>query len=401
MAREVWITGIGLTSSLGEGLDAHWRAMAEAENPKPVVDRDFVPPFSIHPMVPLDLDKQIPKRADQRQMETWQRLGTYTAGLALEDAGIAGNLDILSHTHAVVAADGGARDEAVDTSILAGLDSAADPATYLNEHLSNDLRPTLFLAQLPNLLAGNISIVHKVTGSSRTFMGEEIAGASAVEVAWRRIRADQGDIFLVGGASQANRKDTVLNCALGGILWAGDPLSIWARQEKGGGSIFGSAGAFLVVEAREHAEARGRKPYAKLTNVMTDQSRRRPGDVTAKATRQFDTVLPEGGQPAAVLSGATGISMQTGEERALLDRLIAEGRVDTVRATGTLLGSVAGATFPAMAGLAALALSRGGFYQPADESGFEQPAANQPSRIAVTTIGIWRGEGMGLIEAVD
>ena len=37
----------------------------------------------------------------------------------------------------------------------------------------NDLRPTLFLAQLSNLLAGNISIVHGVTGSSRTFMGEE------------------------------------------------------------------------------------------------------------------------------------------------------------------------------------------------------------------------------------
>ena len=30
MSREVWITGIGLTSSLGEGLDAHWQAMAEA-----------------------------------------------------------------------------------------------------------------------------------------------------------------------------------------------------------------------------------------------------------------------------------------------------------------------------------------------------------------------------------
>ena len=30
MAREVWITGIGLTSSLGEGLDAHWQAMGVA-----------------------------------------------------------------------------------------------------------------------------------------------------------------------------------------------------------------------------------------------------------------------------------------------------------------------------------------------------------------------------------
>lgn len=401
MAREVWITGIGLTSSLGEGLDAHWQAMVEAEHPQPVVDRTFVPPYLIHPMVPLELDKQIPKRADQRQMETWQRLGVYTAGLALADAGVAGNLDILSHTHAVVAADGGARDEAVDDSILAGLDNAPDAASYLNERLSNDLRPTLFLAQLPNLLAGNISIVHKLTGSSRTFMGEEIAGVSATEVAWRRIRAGQGDIFLVGGASQADRKDTVLNCALGGILWADDPVSIWARQEKGGGSIFGSAGGFIVLEARDHAEARGAKPYARLADVRTDQTRRRPGDVIAAASRQFDAMLPEGSPPVALLSGATGVAMQTQEEKAVLDRLIAAGRIDTVRATGTLIGTAAGATFPAMAGLAALALSRGGFFRPADESGFERPAVRQPDRIAITTMGIWRGEGMGLIEAVN
>ncbi len=401
MTREVWITGIGLASSLGEGLDAHWQAMVEADHPKPVVDRTFVPPFSIHPMVPLDLDKQIPKRADQRQMETWQRLGVYTAGLALTDAGIAGNLDILGHTHVVVAADGGARDEAVDNSILAELDTQPDTAGYLNQRLSNDLRPTLFLAQLPNLLAGNISIVHKVTGSSRTFMGEEIAGVSAAEIAWRRIRAGQGDIFLVGGASQADRKDTVLNCALGGILWAGDPTSVWARQAQGGGAVFGSAGAFIVLEAREHAEARGRKPYARLTDIRTDQTRRRAGDVTVAATRQFDAMLPAGSPTVALLSGATGVAAQTQEERAVLDRLIAEGRVDSVRAMGTLLGTVAGATFPAMAGLAALALSRGRYFPPADDSGFERPAPRQPDRIAITTMGIWRGEGMGLIEAIN
>src|SRR3712207_8516744 len=43
------------------------------------------------------------------------------------------------------------------------------------------LRPTLFLAQLSNLLAGNISIVHGVAGSSRTFMGEESAAARSEE----------------------------------------------------------------------------------------------------------------------------------------------------------------------------------------------------------------------------
>ena len=47
---------------------------------------------------------------------------------------------------------------------------------FLNERLMSDLRPTLFLAQLSNLLAGNIAIVHGVSGTSRTFMGEEVAG---------------------------------------------------------------------------------------------------------------------------------------------------------------------------------------------------------------------------------
>src|SRR5690606_40064028 len=50
---------------------------------------------------------------------------------------------------------------------------------YLNERLMSDLRPTLFLAQLSNLLAGNIAIVHGVTGCSRTFMGEEASGVDA------------------------------------------------------------------------------------------------------------------------------------------------------------------------------------------------------------------------------
>ena len=262
MTREVWITGIGLVSSLGEGVDAHWQAMAETDPPRPVVDMTSFAPFPVHPLVKLDFDKQIPKRGDQRQMENWQRVGTYTAGLALDDAGIAGNAEILSRTNMVVAAAGGERDLAVDATILEGIGAAAAPDEFINERLSNDLRPTLFLAQLPNLVAGNIAIVHKVTGSSRTFMGEELASVSAVEIAARRIRAGQGDIFLAGGALIAERKDVLLVVAGAGWAWTGAPISVWAMPDRGGGLVLGSVGAFLVLEAREHAEARGKKPYA-------------------------------------------------------------------------------------------------------------------------------------------
>jgi 3-oxoacyl-[acyl-carrier-protein] synthase II len=165
--------------------------------------------------------------------------------------------------------------------------------------------------------------------------------------------------------------------------------------------MLGSVGAFLVLEAREHAEARGRKPYARLLGVESDQSRRRPGDVAAKLSRQLDDLLPEGGEPAAVISTATGVLPATAEERDLLAGLIKAGRVTTVRDVGSMLGAAPSATFPAAVGLAALALSKGGFYRPFDATGFEQPAATPPKRIAITTAGMWRGEGSGLVAAVD
>jgi 3-oxoacyl-[acyl-carrier-protein] synthase II len=402
MSREVWITGIGLTSSLGEGLDAHWRAMAEAEHPKPVINTALCAPYPVHPMVPLDFDKQIPKRSDQRQMENWQRVGVYTAGLALADAGIAGDADVLSRTHMVVGASGGERDYAVDSAILAEVGKAASPEEFLNDRLSNDLRPTLFLAQLPNLLAGNISIVHKVTGSSRTLLGEESAGISAVEVAERRIRAGQGDIFLVGSAVVAERKDSIMILAGGGWGWKGDPVPVWARPEKGGGSINGSVGAFLVIEAREHAEARGRQPYARLGPVFSDRSLRRPGEAAANAARQFAAISEAAHHhPLAVITGASGVAAPTREERDFLSGLMEKGEVSTVRAASNMLGTAIDANFASGVALAALALSRKGFYKPTDDTGFEKPVATVPEAIAVMTWGVWRGEGMGLVEAVS
>ena len=84
--REAWITGIGIVSCLGEGADAHWQGLAER---RIKVDAETFAPYLVHPLAPLDLDKQIPKKGDQRQMEPWQRIGTYAAGLALADADVA------------------------------------------------------------------------------------------------------------------------------------------------------------------------------------------------------------------------------------------------------------------------------------------------------------------------
>src|SRR3954469_7310742 len=132
------------------------------------------------------------------------------------------------------AAGGGERAEPVDAAILSGLPQAEQRETFINERLMSDLRPTLFLAQLSNLLAGNISIVHGVTGSSRTFMGEEAAGVDAVRIALARIEAGQSDIVLVGGAHNGERKDLLLLYEFGGFNLKQEFAPVWERAAPGG-----------------------------------------------------------------------------------------------------------------------------------------------------------------------
>ena len=73
---------------MGEGVEAHTEVLSGARPPQPALDETTFAPYPVHPLPPLQLGKQIPKNSDQRQMEGWQKIGVYAAGLALEDAGL-------------------------------------------------------------------------------------------------------------------------------------------------------------------------------------------------------------------------------------------------------------------------------------------------------------------------
>jgi len=395
--REAWITGVGIVSTLGEGADAHWQKLSTAQ---PSADTTTFAPFVVHPLAPVNFDAQIPKKGDQRQMENWQRIGTYAAGLALDSAGVKGNAEILSQMDMIVAAGGGERDLKVDATILNGYTQAANPAAFLNERLMGDLRPTLFLAQLSNLLAGNISIVHGVTGSSRTFMGEESAGVDAVPIALSRIAAGQSDIALVGGAHNGERPDMLMLYEFAGECLKDKLVPVWARGDKGasaGGFALGSLGAFLVIEAREHAEKRGAKPLARLSAVIADRASRKPGTITETLGKLWDKIKDKiKGGHTAVLSGATGAAQATAEERAFLEQ---HGEL-AVRATATYLGHGMEPQFAMNVALATVALAHGSLYPPSDPTGLEKPMTGRLDQVVVTGVGHWRGEGMALVERV-
>ena len=390
--KEVWITGIGILSSLGEGLEAHWDAL----NAKLVnVDEKRFAPYIVHPLAPVSFDAQIPKKGDQRQMEAWQRIGTYAAGLALDSAGIKGNQEILSRTDMIVAAGGGERDLAVDMAILNAYAQGNAAPGFLNERLMNDLRPTLFLAQLSNLLAGNIAIVHGVCGTSRTFMGEETSSIDAARIAVARIESGQSDIALIGAAYNGERADLLILYEFGDFNLTDKYEPVWARENDAGFAL-GSAGVFLVLESREHAEARGAKPYARLSKVVADLAQRKqPGAVT-KSLEALWHQLGIATDKGTVISGASGAEPATSEEKAFLR----EHPGFAVRATGTMFGHTLETQFPIGLALAALSISRGALFPPNDPTGFEVENSEPPTQIVVVGTGHWQGEGMAVVEAV-
>jgi len=360
-SKNVWITGVGLLSSIGEGNDTHLQALKDGE--KGNVDTQRFAPYPVHALGEVDWATQISRR-DMRQMEPWQQIGTYAAGLALDDAKAKEDEELCGRMDMIVCAGGGERDIEVDSA--------------------------LFLAQLSNLLAGNISIVHKVTGSSRTFMGEEGAGISAIQTAHARIAAGQSDIVLVGGAFNGEREDMILLYELGHNVLKGDPKSVWNRLDGEDGFSTGSIGAFLVLESEAHAKSRGVEPYAKLHGVVADHGARQKGAAKQRLEASLDC-LPTN-DATAVFSGACGVANITAEEREFLDDNFGNA---PVRAYGSLTGHGVEAHFPLGVALAALCIKDGSMPAPFDEH--ELNASAEIDNLLVTTLGHWRSEGLGLV----
>jgi len=395
MTREVVITGQGLLSPLGQDLPATWAGLHDPAAVAAAARTDLLPPFTVYPMAPPPVDKYVPKRGDQRAMGPFMLQGCVAAGMAMEQAGLLGNQALLKQINLMVGVGGGERDETVDEAILAALAGAND-GNLLAEQLQTELRPTLFLAQLPNLFAGNISIVLGVSGSSRTFMGEESAGVDAVRVAYERIASGQADLFLVGSAFNAVRQDIALLYHAGGYLLQDPALPFWARPRAG--MALGSAGAFVVLESREHAEARGVTPLARLAGVVNDRCRREPGQAAANARREWAALAPRPG--AALLSGACGSGPVTAEEHGfLLDLVQGEARPQ-VRPTAVALGSSMECTFVTNLALSVAAVQAGKLFPALTDDAVEQASASEFDQAVITTWGHRRGEGLALVERV-
>ena len=159
-----------------------------------------------------------------------------------------------------------------------------------------------------------------------------------------------------------------------------------------------SLSAFLVLEEKNHALARGAKPFARLSNIQADRVQRTPGAITSTLERMWSGIAPQvKPEGAAIISGASGLEPVTAEERAFMQ---AHSGL-AVRATVSHLGHGLEPQFPANVALAAMSLQRGRLFPTGDPTGFERSMDAALRQVVVTSIGHRRGEGLALVEAVE
>ena len=336
-------------------------------------------------------------------MEPWQRIGVYAAGLALADAGIARKPSCsTAPTSSLPPAAASATPRS--TARCSTSSSQSDDSTRCSPRrcCRARLRPTLFLAQLSNMLAGNISIVHDVTGSSRTFMGEEMAGLAAVENAVRRIAAGQADLVLVGGALNAEREDLLLGYELGHNLWRGPFARSGTAAQGAAASLRAALAPFSCWSRAPTPKPEGRRLMHGLPALQRTAASRAAGEVTSTLIQLFERLRTE--IPKGVAAGP-----QRSQRRRASNK-----RRDGLFST-TCRRTVSSPLFAPMAACSAIPSrrtfplvlrwprSRQDMVRcPAHwtSPGLNAHSLEPSDRVLVTAAGHWRGEGLALVEAI-
>ena len=182
-----------------------------------------------------------------------------------------------------------------------------------------------------------------------------------MRVAQARIAAGQSELTLVGGAYHGTALGRSALIRAPDSALKGNTLRLSGIAVRRAASRLATMGAFLVLESREHAQARGARPRARISAVCSDRNLRQPGDIEAslRAAMGGDRRLGSSTPTQRVISGAAGLEPATSAELSVLKEIGLP-----VRNAGTYIGHGVDTQFAANIGIACAALEHGKLFAP-------------------------------------
>lgn len=253
--RDVVVTGIGVLSPIGIGVDELFEHLGENRSgirlweapehgmrlPAGVIERDFAGEFS---------------KLELPYLDRCSQLAVLAARQATEDAG----MQTFDHL--------GRRAGLYYGSVRGGVKTEHDwVLQFFNEHKPY-ARPYTLMACMLNAPAAHVSIRHQILGPVNTHSSACTSSGAAIGDAFRSIRDGYIDVALAGGAESA-LTPAFLACWGGLRALAGvDPTDVSRScrpfSKDRTGLVLSEGSVFLVLESRAHALARGAKIYCRI-----------------------------------------------------------------------------------------------------------------------------------------
>lgn len=285
--RRVVITGLGVTTPIGIGIEPFWDALINSRcGIKPIesFDAGEFPSRIAGELPELKIRDSIPKtyRKSVKVMSQDIKIAVTCAYHAVVDAGL-NTRCIINRGEAQgepnvdstrFGANIGAGLVCADLPELAGaLVTAADEDGNLSLQKwgsdgMNNLTPLWLLKFLPNMLACHVTIVHDTQGPSNTITCGEASSHLAIGEAFRTIARGDADVCICGGAESKLNPTTLFRQHLGDRLNTQDNDQPQSACKPFGahrrGSVAAEGGGLIILESYEHAKNRGAKIYAEL-----------------------------------------------------------------------------------------------------------------------------------------
>ena len=264
--RRVVITGMGLVTPLGVGIDHVWQQIVNGASGITAIGRFDVSdlPAKIAGLVPsgttaegnFEVDDWVAPK-DQRKMDLFILYGIGAAVQAIEDSGWKPQ-----------DGEGCERTGVIIGSGIGGLPGIEEGSLALRDRGPRRISPYFIPANLINLVSGQVSIRYGFKGPNHAVVTACASGAHAIGDGARLIVEDDADIMIAGGAEAAICRIGVAGFAAARALSTGFndmPESAsrpWDADRDG--FVMGEGAGIVVLEELEHAKRRGAKIYAEV-----------------------------------------------------------------------------------------------------------------------------------------
>ena len=265
--RRVVVTGMGLTTPLGNGVDVNWKRLTSGvvginkiENfdvsDLPCKIAGQVPNTNNDPKGGLDIDNWIEPR-EYKRIDRFISYGIISAVQAVEHSGWKPKSENEKNRTGVILGSG-----------IGGLETIANTTRLLDTKGPRKISPFFIPSALINLLSGQVSIRYGFKGPNHSVVTACSTGAHAIGDASRIIRYGDADVMIAGGAEAACCRIGMAGFAAARALSTNfnDQPSSSSRpwDQERDGFVMGEGAGVLVLEEREHAIARGANIYAEI-----------------------------------------------------------------------------------------------------------------------------------------